>query len=61
MDRLGADGDEAACLIDYLVEDYSPAQLETLRADGLTALPQGLWEPYFTSALACLTSPVPGD
>ncbi len=59
-DQLGADGDQAACIRRYLVQDYGASELQTLVADGMGALPQPLWEPYLTASLACLTQPLDG-
>jgi hypothetical protein len=53
-DRLAASKREAACIVDYVVHDYDDAAVRTIYEEGVTGLPQGLWDPYFYAVIGCL-------
>jgi hypothetical protein len=53
-DRLAASEGEAACIADYVVDDYDDTAVRTIYDEGVTALPQALWDPYFYAVIGCL-------
>lgn len=58
-DRYGVDDDQAACIADYVFEDYDPAEIAVLADEGMPALPQARWEPYLNATVACITHDQP--
>lgn len=60
--RFSVDPDRAACITDYIFEDYGPDEIAVLADDGMAALPQVRWGPYLDASAACLThdEPLPG-
>lgn len=53
----GASDDQADCITRYVFDDYDPAEIETIQADGVDALPLGRWDAYFHTVIACLNAP----
>lgn len=62
QERFAIDADRAACITDYVFEDYDPGEIEVLADDGVAALPQVRWGPYLDASAACIThdEPLPG-
>ncbi|MBL8774583.1 MAG: hypothetical protein JNK12_01575 [Acidimicrobiales bacterium] len=58
-ERYGVDGEQAACIADYVFEDYDPAEIAVLAEEGMPALPQARWEPYLNATVACITHDQP--
>ena len=59
VERLGVDEAQAACIGDYLVEDYSGEERQVLVDEGMIGLPQARWDPWLMASLACTTDPPP--
>lgn len=54
QERLDADPEQAACITDYVFADYDTGAVRTIYDEGITGVPQGLWDPYFYSVIGCL-------
>lgn len=63
QDRFGIDERRAACITDYVFEDYGADEVTVLAEQGLPALGPARWEPYLNASAACIThdEPLPGS
>ena len=60
-ERYGIDREQAACITEYVFDDYDDAEIVVLTDDGMPALPQARWEPYLNATVTCITHDEPLD
>jgi hypothetical protein len=54
VEQEGLTPDQSRCVGRYVFAAYSPQDIETIREDGLTALPNWQWAEYGHAMVGCL-------
>lgn len=53
QERYATTADEAACITGFVYDEYDGTAIRALYDEGVTALPQAVWDPFVHSVIGC--------